>query len=135
MTHFRLSTRSQLSAYRYAYGDKNESGYSDLNLIGTMITSKIQIEALENCSNFYNSETKREKLGPYYSLKPNCLWPDIVKEVKEINNNGNVPYFYDSYSPTDNDTKIKYDNLNPNYYNNLIPVVGPIKKIKYKQGE
>jgi len=82
-----------------------------------------------------NAETKREKLGPYYSLKPNSLWPDIVKEVKEINNKGNVPYFYDSYIPTDNDTKIKYDNLNPNYYNNLIPVVGPIKKIKYKQDE
>ena len=54
----------------------------------------------------------------------------ILLTLHENNKKGNVPYYYDPYIPTDNDPNIKYDNLNPNYYNNPIPVVSPIKKNK-----
>ena len=79
MTHFRQSTQHQLSAYQYAYGDKTVSGYSDLNLIGTMITSEMQIEALENCSNFYNEEAKKGMLDYYY------FGPDPLNYKKKTN--------------------------------------------------
>jgi RHS repeat-associated protein len=47
-------------------GDLSTNGYSNLSLNGTMITSEMQIEALENCSNFYNEEAKKGMLDNYY---------------------------------------------------------------------
>jgi RHS repeat-associated protein len=47
-------------------GDKTSSGYSNLNINGTLISKDMQIEALENCSNFYNEESQKGMLNHYY---------------------------------------------------------------------